>query len=133
MQKSYSRKVLVSYIVEALDAGRDVADISRHVAAYLIESGKSSDLDSVMRDAQEQRAQISGVVELTARSAHQLDSEQRQRIESIAKQQYPSAKQIRAHEVIDESVVGGINLAFPHASLDLTVRAKLNQLREAIV
>jgi F0F1-type ATP synthase delta subunit len=86
-----------------------------------------------MRDAQELRAKEHGIIELTARSAHALDSDQLANVQRIARQQYDTAKEIKVHEVQDESAIGGINLAFPHASLDLTVRAKLNQLREAIV
>jgi F0F1-type ATP synthase delta subunit len=133
MHKSYSRSKLVEYIVGALESGRDSADIAKHVAAYLIESGKTSELDSVMRDAQELRAQEYGIIELTARSAHALDSDQLANVEGIAKRQYKTAKKVTVHQVQDETAIGGINLAFPHASLDLTVRAKLNQLREAIV
>lgn len=133
MQKAYSRPALVAYIVQELADGADESKLAQRVAAYLINTNKIYELDSVMRDAQELRAQQSGVVELTIRSAHELDAAQRKQIESLAKAQYPATKKVLTHQVHDESVVGGASVQFPHASLDVTVRAKLNQLREAVL
>ena len=132
MNSTYSRTKLVNYIVDELESGKNVADLSKKIAAYLIESGKASELDSVMRDAQELRAQKYGVVELTARSAHALDSGQVTQIEKVASSQYAGAKKVKMHKLHDDSVIGGANLTLPHASLDVTIRAKLNQLKESI-
>lgn len=132
MQKDYSRSRLVSYIVDCLESGESIARLAARTAAYLIEAGKVSDLDSIMRDAQEIRAQKYGVVELSARSAHKLDSSHLSEIKSMARKQYGNTKQVITHQVHDESVIGGANLSFPHNNLDITIRAKLNQLKESI-
>lgn len=131
MQRTYSRTKLVKYIVDSLESGKSEKDLARKVAAYLIEVGKTSDLNSVMRDVQELRAAQYGIVELTATSAHHLEKSSLSDVEAIASRQYPGAKRTTVHQEIDPAVVGGANLTFPHASLDLTIRAKLNQLREA--
>lgn len=132
MTGKYSRAKLVDYIVAELESGKTTSKLSSKVGAYLIETGKVSELDSVMRDAQELRAQKHGVVELTARSAHKLDAAQVSHIKAVAKHQYGTAKTVTLHQVKDQSVIGGANLTFPHSSLDLTIRAKLNQLRSSI-
>lgn len=132
MQSSYSRSKLVNYIVDSLESGKAASILASEVAAYLIEVGKVSDLDSVMRDAQEARAQQHGVVELTARSAHKLELAHLSEIKALAGKQYSGTKRVITHQVQDESVIGGANLSFPHANLDVTIRAKLNQLKEAI-
>lgn len=132
MQGRYVRSDLVAYILSELSNGTDEADLAQNVAAYLIQVNKLQELDSVMRDVQEARAQKTGIVELTVRSAHQLGEAQLQEIESVAKQQYPAAKSIVMHQVHDSSVLGGASVRLPHASLDITIRAKLNQLREAV-
>ncbi len=132
MHKGYARTKLVDYIVTELNAGTATGKLSAQVAAYLVESGKVSELGSIMRDAQELRAQKYGLVELTARSAHQLDAAQIAQIETVAAKQYAGTKQVTIHQVHDQSVVGGANLIFPPASLDITIRNKLNQLRAAI-
>ncbi len=131
MQRTYSRSKLVAYIVDSLESGQSATKLAREVAAYLIEVGKTSDLVSIMRDAQELRATRYGVVELTAASAHPLEKSSLNDVEAIAKRQYPGASQTTIHQKIDPTIIGGANLTFPHASLDLTIRAKLNQLREA--
>ena len=132
MQRNYSRTKLVDYIVDQLQAEVDLNKLAQSVAAYLIEVNKVSDLDSVMRDAQELRAQKYGVVELTARSAHPLEASHLNQIEQIAKQQYSKTTRVITHQEHDDKVIGGTNLTFPHANLDVTVRGTLNQLREAI-
>lgn len=132
MAWAYSRTKLVHYIVDALDSGVAETDIAKKVAAYLIDSGKTSDLNSVMRDAQDLRAAKYGVVELDVRSAHDLDSVQVKQVESVAKRQYPGAKKVSLNKIHDESVVAGASLSFAHAQFDVTVRTKLNRLREAI-
>lgn len=124
----YSRKALVNYIVENLDS----PSIGKQVGAYLMESGKVSDLESVLRDAQEQRAQQKGYVEVTVRSAHALDATQSESIKAIAATQYKNVKTVTTHEIIDPSVIGGANLSFPQTNLDVTIQDKLNQLRKAV-
>jgi F0F1-type ATP synthase delta subunit len=131
MQK-YSRNALVAYIASQLDKGMPSTKLAKLVAAYLIETGKTADLNSVMRDAQEYRAEKGGVVELTVRSAHDLDAAQVAEVERVAKRQYPGAKKIDMHQVKDESVVGGANLQFANSNLDISIRAKLNKLRRSI-
>lgn len=128
----YSRSKLAEYIAAAIKDGKAEAEISQSVAAYLIETGKTADLESVLRDVQEIRANDHGVVELTARSSFQLDADEKAQIERVAKGQYPGAKEVIIHEVIDKSVVGGASLSLAQANLDATIKTKLNRLREAI-
>jgi F0F1-type ATP synthase delta subunit len=132
MKKKYSRAKLVDYIINSLDKGENLTSLAREVAAYLISVGRSSDLGSIMRDAQEARAENNGVVELTVRSAHQLNNNQLDNVEGVAKLQYSKVKKVIAHPEHDDSIIGGANILLPHSSLDVTVRGKLNQLRENI-
>ncbi len=132
MNRGYSRSKLVEYIVAAMQAGKNADKLAGEVAAYLIEIGKTSDLGSVLRDARELRAQKHGIVELTAASAHTIDKSQLAHIEAIASRQYPVVSRMTIHREHDDTVVGGANLSFPRANLDITIRSKLNQLREAV-
>lgn len=124
----FSRTLLIKYITENLSS----ADLSEKVAAFLIDNGKTSDLDSILRDVTEAQAVKNGVAELTAKSAFPLDVESKQGITQVVQKQYPSATKVIIHEVIDKSAIGGVNLEFANANLDLTIRTKLNKLREAI-
>lgn len=133
MQRTYNRAKLVQYIVDSLESGTNADVLSRQIAAFLIESGKTSDLNSIMRDTQELRAAQSGVVELDVFSAHPLDPEHIAQVEAVARKQYAGSKSVTLNQIHDESVIAGAILSFPHATFDMTVRAKLNQLREGIL
>jgi F0F1-type ATP synthase delta subunit len=129
---AYSRNKLASYIAEAIASGKSDAQITNSVAAYLIEYGKTADLGPLMRDVQEVRANQQGIVELTARSAYPLNADEKSQIEAVAKKQYPNASKVIMHEERDENVIGGASLSLAQASLDVTIRSKLNRLREAV-
>jgi F-type H+-transporting ATPase subunit delta len=132
VQQKYSRSALVQYIVTQLEAGMDTDALSQKVAAYLIEMNKTSDVMSVMRDAQELRAQKYGVVEATATSAHELGQQQLDEVTSAISKQYDSVKRVNINQVHDPTVIGGVVVNLPQATLDVTIRNKLNRLRESI-
>lgn len=121
-----NRSKLALEITRRINTGESVA---REIAAYLIDTGKTSELNSILRDIVQIRADQSGIVELTATSAFKISAEQTAQVEDLAKKQYPKAKQIITHNEINPDVIGGIAISMPSASLDLTIRAKLNKLR----
>lgn len=129
MGQKYSRKALANYIAASTETSEQLAET---VAAFLIDHGSTSDLDSLMRDVMEVRGRKDGIVELTARSANPITQAIRSEIETIAKSLYPAAREVVIHEEYDKSVIGGARLQFANASLDLTIQSKLNKLREAI-
>jgi F0F1-type ATP synthase delta subunit len=129
---AYSRTKLARYIADQIAEGASEDRIAQSVAAYLIEAGKTADLESLMRDVQEIRAEEQGVVELVARSAFPLDASEKSQIEAVAKRQYPNTKKVIMHEEHDETVIGGASLSMSQANLDVTIRSKLNRLREAV-
>lgn len=123
-----ARRKLAAEVVRRLESGQPSNVVAREVAALLIDNNQTAEVNSLLRDVQELRAQ-KGVVEVTATSAYALTEEQRGEIEKVAREQYPRAKKVIIHHRQNPEVVGGISLSFPGASLDLTIRAKLNQLR----
>lgn len=131
MSSKYSQNDTASYIASQLQAGTDENDLAISVASYLIDEGKTASLDSLLRDVMELRAK-NGVVELTARSAFPLADEQKVEIRNLAKKQYPGSHKVIIHELKDPNVIGGVSLSLANANLDLTIKSKLNHLREAI-
>ena len=132
MRDEHWRENLVEYIAKSLEKGQDAGKLSTAVAAYLMENGHTSELQSIMRDVQELRGRRHEVVELSVSSAHDLEPAQISRIEDMAKKQYGGAKRVKIHNVHDENTLGGAKLVFANSVLDLSIRTKLNQLREAI-
>ncbi len=125
----YSRTKLAQYIADHIE---DEAVLADKIAAFLIENNKTSELGSIIRDVADVRAEKQGVVELTATSAFALNSDTKQQIKDVVNQNFSNVRQIIIHEVIDPGLIGGVNLDFANANLDLSVRAKLNKLREAV-
>ena len=133
MAAAFSRTKVAKYVASELDKGADPKELAKYVAGYLIDSGKSAEVNSLVRDVMESRAEESGYVELETSSAYPLTPEQKTEIEKIARQQYPGAKDIVIHHTVDPKSIGGVNISFPHSQLDLSVRTKLNRLRSAII
>lgn len=126
---SFSRVKLADQIVQMLGK-QNQQSLAKKVAAYLIETGKTSELNSLSRDIMQARKARDGIVELTALSSHKLSDTQLDGIKKTVSKFSPNAKEIIVNEKIDESVVGGVRLEFANHLLDLSVAAKLNKLKQ---
>lgn len=126
---SFSRTSLATEIASRLKGG-DGKSLTKSIAAYLIENGKTSELNSLERDITELRSSESGVVELSAISAHPLEQSQIDGIEQIVRKINPKCKRIIVNQTLDESVIGGIRLEFANQLLDLSASSKLSKLRQ---
>lgn len=99
--------------------------LARQIAAYLLETNQTAQLESLLRDVMAYRAEH-GVVEVTAVSAHQLTADIKRQIQALIKAEYPGTKVTQLNEEIDPAVIGGLRLEMPGEQLDTTVDAKLN-------
>lgn len=113
----------------SLDSSVSSKQLSQEIAAYLLTEGRIGELDSLMRDVMDQRAQA-GIVEVEARSSHELSPAERKSIEDIVRTQYPEAKTIQVVQTLDPHVLGGLTLSFAHEQLDMSVRAKINRFKQ---
>ncbi len=104
-------------------------DLSKQVAAYLLEERRVSDLDSILRDVQQDWADA-GYVEVLASSAHTLSVSTKADIEAEIKRHYPAAKKVVVTEVHDPSIIGGVQLSLANQQLDMSVEAKLNKFKQ---
>jgi F0F1-type ATP synthase delta subunit len=121
----------VAKIIADKMASESPAELAKAVAAYLLETGRTGELESLMRDVIETRVD-QGIVEARALSATELSQSDAKLVENKVRALYRSAKKIIINQVISESVVGGVVVKFPEAQLDLSVRGKLNQLKQLI-
>lgn len=131
MVSSFSRVKLARYISDRISSGVSKSIISAQVAAFLIESGKTAEVNSLLRDVIEDSAVRHGYLEVIAVSARELSKETRSEIERLSKKQYPNAKKIIINSEIDPEAVGGVRLLFPQDQLDLSMKTKLNKLAAA--
>lgn len=126
---SFSRNKLADKITQML-GNEDKAKIAKEVAAYLIETGKTSELNSLSRDIMQVRKSQDDIVELTAISSHELSEQQIDAIKQAVYKISPNAKEIIVNRTIDPSVIGGVRLEFANHLLDLSVSARLNKLKQ---
>ena len=103
--------------------------LSDEIAAYLLTERRVSDLDSILRDVQEDWAEA-GIIEVIASSAHELSPGTTADIKKQVAKIYPSASKIIVTHVTDPEVIGGVRLNLPNQQLDLSVEAKLNKFKQ---
>lgn len=114
---------------KSLAAGLNEAKFAKEIAAYLLEAGRTDELDSLLRDIIAYRAK-QGIVEVTAVSAHDLSPAIEADIKLQAKALFPDAKQIIINKRYEPSVLGGVRLELVDKQLDLSIRSKLNRFKE---
>lgn len=127
MARKLSRRHLAQYIATELANGKSQKALVEQLAAYLVETKRTSELELVVRDIQfylAQHGRLSGVVT----SAHELSAAALKRIEAFAKQQ-TNASSVSLDTRVDESVLGGIKLEIPGYELDTTAARKLTILK----
>jgi F0F1-type ATP synthase delta subunit len=127
-----SRGKLAALIAERSLQSADAPALSQEIAAYLLSEGRSGELDSLLRDIMQYRADH-GIVEVIAVTAHPLSDGVRRDIEAVIRSQYPSAQQVIISEEHDGAVIGGVKLVLANQQLDLSIRAKLNRFRQLTV
>ena len=102
--------------------------LARETAAYLLDSGRTGELNSLARDMIRTRA-AAGIVEVTAVCAHEVGSSVEAAIRSEVKKLYPAVKKIIINYRLDPNVIGGIRLELVDQQLDLSVRNTLNRFK----
>ncbi len=127
-----ARSRLAAVLVDKIDNPKSNDNLAEHVAAYLLSEGRSGELDSLMRDCIQIRAD-SGTVEVMAHTSHDLTDSVRKDIQAKIQSMFPDAKQIIISEIHDHDVVGGVRLELANQQLDLSVRAKLNRFKQLTI
>lgn len=131
MAAKYSRTKLARYAVDEMEADSKSKSLAKLMAAYLIDNGRTDDVNSLARDILQIRADETGTVEVTAIVAHPIDHTARSEIKEMIKTVQPNVKRVIINQQIDSSAIGGIRLELANALLNSTVDARLAALRES--
>jgi F0F1-type ATP synthase delta subunit len=123
------RRKLAAVLAERFAHAKDGQELEREVAAYLLAERRTGELESLLRDISQYRAD-QGHVEAEVVSAFPLSPVVKRDLEQVIRRAYPDAKQIILNDRIDPTVVGGVRLSLPNQQLDATVRAKLNEFQQ---
>lgn len=120
-----SRRKIAEYVAERIASNADVSGLIDQVAAYLIESRRTREVELVVR-AIEDALDARGIVVASVTSARALDDSVQAAIEKRI-----HAERLHVREIIDPNLVGGLIIETPGKKLDVSIRSKLNALRGA--
>ncbi len=116
-------------VYETKEYVRDRKKYIDSVASYLLETRRTGELDSILRDITADWARV-GYVEVIARTAHILTDATKQDIAAQVKKLYPQAEKVVVTEVADPAVIGGVRISVANQQLDLSVQGKLNKFKQ---
>lgn len=106
--------------------------LSKEVAAYLLSTKRTEELNSIMRDVQADWAK-KGIIDVDAVSAFPISSEVRKDIIAAVRKIYPNSKKINITAQHDPKIVGGVRLELANSQLDLSIQSKLNKFKQLAV
>lgn len=122
-----SRRKIAQYVAAQLIDGADQAKLVRELAAYIIDSGSTKQIDMILADIERELAR-NGIVKADVTTASKLTDSLRISIKTYV-QQSTAASQVSIAEHIDEAILGGVIVETPGKRLDASVRRSLTQLR----
>lgn len=124
-----SRRKLATFAAAKLLAGDKT--VVKEIAAYLIDEGRTGEVDLIVRDIETELGRH-GVVVAEVISAHELADATLGVIKDYVASE-TGAKDIRLRTDIDEDLIGGFKLKLPDGELDETVAKRLSILRASKV
>lgn len=126
MSTRLSRRKITDYIASQLIDGADSEVIATQLAAYLIDTRRTSEAELFIRDIDYYLAER-GVVLANIVSAYAL-SEATQKAITEMITQTTGARTIELSQHIDAAVLGGVRIDIPGRQLDGTIARRLHQL-----
>ncbi|PID31479.1 hypothetical protein CR983_00810 [Candidatus Saccharibacteria bacterium] len=122
MRTSFSRTKIAQHVADELQRGQ--REVIRQLAAYLIETRQTDQVDMYVRTILEQ-LERDGIVLADVTTAHRLASDIDEQLASLT-----GATQLTVREQIEPSVLGGIRIETPTRTLDATLRHRISNIRE---
>ena len=117
---------MTEYVADQIVAGANEKDVATSLAAYLIDTRRTSELELIVRDIDYQLSER-GIVLASVISAYTLSDATKKMITDMITDT-TGAKTIELEEHIDPSVLGGVRIDIPGRQLDGTIARRLNLL-----
>ena len=110
--------------------GERASPVTTNLISFVVGAGRSRDLPAIIDRLVERAASERERVVAEVRSAIPLSDEQRDRLaQSLGR---ATGRQVEVRVIIDPDVIGGVVAQVGDTVIDGSVRARLDQLREAI-
>jgi F-type H+-transporting ATPase subunit delta len=123
MAARVSRRKIALYVSRQLLAGSKQKDVMKEVAAFLVDTRRTREIDLVIRDIEAELA-AGGVVVADVLSAYPLADELKKEVARLV-----GAKDLQLRETVDPEVLGGMRISIPGKRFDGTIRHKLEALK----
>jgi len=127
MARRVSRRVLAEYVAGVIVEGGDLSLATQQLAAHLVVTRRTKELDMIMRDVSFILAD-KGIVSGTVISAYELAQETKKAIQSYVAD-VSKAKSISLSYQLDQAVIGGYKVSLPGSQIDRTISHQLTQLK----
>jgi F-type H+-transporting ATPase subunit delta len=127
MSARLSRRKIAEYYAKAIAYGAKPQQLVRELAAFLMETKRTKELDLIVRDIEYYLSQ-NGIVVAEVTTASKLTDMARAAIDQMITS-HVSAKDIHLREFIDKTAIGGARINLPGARLDTTLSRQLTLLR----
>lgn len=118
-----SRRKLATYVAEQLVKGTPAKEVLGELAAFLVDTRRTDELELVVRDIELELASR-GVVVADITTAHPLSESLKKDIKALV-----GGKSLQIRENIDQTVLGGVRIDLPGKRFDGTIRRKLTALK----
>lgn len=127
-----SRRQLAVYAVNQLLAGVAVASVAQALAAELIESKRTEQLNMLISDIAYILETRGEVADVTVSSVTTLGDDVRSELITTLKSLL-SVKDVNLHEIQDSSLIGGLTVESATKRWDMSLKRTLNDLRKELV
>ena len=123
-----SRRKVISTLIDLLSTGTPIKRVAKILAAYLIKTKQSRNVNLYIRDLELAYAERFGVATARVYSARKLSQQIRTQVKRLVKST-TNTKDVELIEIVDPSLIGGIIINTADAGLDESIRTKLQKLR----
>ncbi len=123
MAMRVSRRKIATHVADQLVAGVPAKKALQQVAAFLVDTRRTRELELVVRDIEDVLA-AKGVVVADVTSAYPLGQTLQAAIGKLV-----GGTQVALRETVDPSVLGGVRIDTPGQRFDGTIRRKLTALK----
>lgn len=127
MSARISRRKLAHFLVGQIEAGSSVQPALRQLAAYLVESRRTKEIDLIIRDVETILADR-GTVLGTVFTAHELSTQTYAALEAYVQSEL-NAQNVKLVRELEPDLIGGFRVETPGHVLDRSIRHHLTQLK----
>jgi len=122
-----SRRVLAEHVADVIVSGGDLSLTTQQLAAHLVVTRRTKELDMIMRDVSFILSD-KGIVSGSVLSAHELTESTKQAIQEYVAD-VSKAKSVTLSYQLDPAVIGGYKVSLPGLQIDRTISHQLTQLK----